>query len=129
MRVFLVEDSEVIRLLLAARVRQAPGMQLAGEAATQEQAYSMILATAPDAVITDLSLAGKGSGMRLIRSLRASGYAGFIAVLSAGDAELYRGPCIRQGADAFYDKAFGMDALFEDLRRTRARHADAGLAL
>ena len=71
-----------------------------------------------DVVITDLSLAGKGSGGRLISSLRASRYAGFIAVLSGGDAEIYRAPCIKLGADGFYDKAYGIDVLFEDLCRS-----------
>ena len=115
MNVFLVEDSEPIRLLLAARLQQLPGVRLVGEAATEHQAYAMILATRPDAVVTDLSLAVEGSGTRLITALRASGYTGFIAVMSGQDAEIYRAPCIKLGADAFYDKAFGTDALFEDL--------------
>ncbi|MDY0746734.1 response regulator [Paucibacter sp. R3-3] len=120
MNVFLVEDSEAIRLLLAARVRHQPGLNLAGEADTEERAYAMIMATRPDVVITDLSLAVEGSGSRLITALRASGYTGFIAVLSGQDAAIYRAPCLKLGADAFYDKAFGVETLFEDLAATLA---------
>ncbi|MFG6429199.1 response regulator [Roseateles sp. LYH14W] len=114
MNIFLVEDSASIRRLLVRRLDVMPGMRVVGEAAGQEQALGLIRWTAPDVVLLDLSLAN-GSGLSLLRELRRSGYTGRIAVLTSEDIDIYRRACMDAGADAFYDKASGLETLFGDL--------------
>ncbi|MFG6487466.1 response regulator [Roseateles sp. BYS78W] len=114
MNIFLVEDSTAIRRLLVRRLDAMPGMRVVGEAAGERQALALIQWTQPDVVLLDLSLAS-GSGLNLVGKLRLAGYAGRIAVLTAQDAAAYRRACIDVGADAFYDKASGLETLFDDL--------------
>jgi diguanylate cyclase (GGDEF)-like protein len=114
MNIFLVEDSTAIRRLLVRRLDSMPGMRVVGEAAGERQALALIQWTQPDVVLLDLSLAS-GSGLNLVGQLRHAGYAGRIAVLTAQDADAYRRACMDVGADAFYDKASGLETLFDDL--------------
>lgn len=114
MNIFLVEDSASIRRLLVRRLDALPGMRVVGEAAGERQALALIQWTQPDVVLLDLSLAS-GSGLGLVAQLRRAGYAGRIAVLTAQDVDAYRRACLDAGADAFYDKASGLETLFDDL--------------
>jgi GGDEF domain-containing protein len=114
MNIFLVEDSVSIRRLLVRRLDAMPGMRVVGEANGQQQAVALIRWTQPDVVLTDLSLAS-GSGLSLLAELRSGGYTGRIAVLTSQDLDAYRRACMDAGADAFYDKASGLETLFDDL--------------
>lgn len=114
MNIFLVEDSASIRRLLVRRLEAIPGMRVVGEAAGERQALALIQWTKPDVVLLDLTLA-TGSGLGLVGQLRRAGFAGRIAVLTAQDVDAYRRACLDAGADAFYDKASGLETLFDDL--------------
>lgn len=123
MNIFLVEDSVSIRRLLVRRLETLPGMRVVGEAAGERQALALIKWTQPDVVLLDLSLAN-GSGLGLVGQLRSAGFAGRIAVLTAQDLDAYRRACLAAGADAFYDKASGLETLFGDLVALAAGGAD-----
>lgn len=127
MNIFIVEDSVSIRRLLVRRLDAMPGMRVVGEAAGERQALALIRWTQPDTVLLDLSLA-HGSGLALVSQLRAGGYAGRVAVLTAQDADAYRRACFVAGADAFYDKASGLESLFSDLTDAAAFQAAAPAA-
>lgn len=114
MNIFLVEDSVSIRRLLVRRLETMPGMRIVGEANGQKQAVALIHWTQPDVVLMDLSLAS-GSGLSLLAQLREGGFAGRVAVLTSQDLDAYRRACLDAGADAFYDKASGLETLFDDL--------------
>jgi diguanylate cyclase (GGDEF)-like protein len=114
MNIFLVEDSPSIRRLLVRRLRQMSGMRVVGEAEGETQALALIRWTQPDMVMMDLSLS-EGSGLHLLAELRRSGYRGHVAVLTSQDADTYRRICLDAGADAFYDKASGLETLFNDI--------------
>ncbi len=114
MNIFLVEDSVSIRRLLVRRLDAMPGMRVVGEAAGQKEALALIRWTQPDVVLTDLSLAS-GTGLSLLTELRREGYTGRIVVLTSQDLDAYRRACMDAGADAFYDKASGLETMFNDL--------------
>jgi CheY-like chemotaxis protein len=124
MNIFLVEDAVSIRRLLVRRLEAMPGMRVVGEAAGQAQALCLIRWTQPDVVLLDLSLAS-GSGLSLLRELRRAGYMGRIAVLTSEDIDAYRRACMDAGADAFYDKASGLETLFGDLAGLQPEDAGA----
>ncbi|HEX2012994.1 MAG TPA: diguanylate cyclase [Roseateles sp.] len=123
MNVFLVEDSPSIRRLLVRRLESMPGARIVGEASGQEQALAMINWLQPDLVLLDLSLA-TGSGLQVLAGLRRGGFDGHIMVLTSQSAEAYRQACEKAGADAFYDKASGLDTLFDDIGALLARERE-----
>ena len=115
MNIFVVEDSASIRRLLVRRLETMSGIRIVGEASSETQAQALIGWLKPDTVLLDLSLADGGSGLKVLGHLRENGFTGRILVLTAQALEAYRQACAKAGADGFYDKASGLETLFDDL--------------
>ncbi len=115
MNIFVVEDSQSIRRLLVRRLETLAGARVVGEANGEAQAQALISWLKPDTVLLDLSLADGGSGLNVLKQLRRTGYAGRVLVFTNQALEPYRQACAQAGADGFYDKASGLETLFDDL--------------
>ncbi len=111
---FLVEDSVAIRRLLARRLDTLPGTRVVGEADAAPQAIAMIDWLQPHTVLLDITLA-VGTGLDVLRELRARGFRGRILMLSHHDLDAYRDLCLQAGADGYYTKGGGLENLFTDL--------------
>ncbi|MET0207919.1 MAG: response regulator [Burkholderiaceae bacterium] len=114
MDIFLVEDSSAIRRLLARRLETLIGTRIVGEAETATQAIALIDWLQPHTVLLDMTLAS-GTGLDVLRELRAKGYKGRILMLTHHGLDAYREMCMKAGADGFYDKGTDLEALFADL--------------
>lgn len=110
MKIFLVEDSDVILAHLRRIVSEIPGAEVIAEANSQDDAIAGIEASRPDVVILDLTLA-RGNGIEVLRRVRPRWPALRIIVLTNKSAPQYRNTCLALGADAFLDKSRD----FEDL--------------
>src|SRR5689334_20503120 len=69
-RVFLVDDHEVVRRGVAEVLEDDPGITVAGEAGTVAEAFARVPAVRPDVVVVDMRLPD-GDGADLCRGLRA----------------------------------------------------------
>ncbi|MEU3019829.1 MULTISPECIES: response regulator transcription factor [unclassified Nocardiopsis] len=69
-RVFLVDDHEVVRRGVAALLETEDDMTIVGEAGTAEQALSRIPVVLPDVAVLDVRLPG-GSGVQVCREIRS----------------------------------------------------------
>ncbi|ADG90193.1 response regulator transcription factor [Thermobispora bispora] len=69
-RVFLVDDHEVVRRGVAALLEAEPDIEIVGEAGTVESALARVPALKPDVAILDVRLPD-GSGVDLCRDLRS----------------------------------------------------------
>lgn len=123
MNIFLVEDSQSIRRLLVRRLESMSGARIVGEASGQDEALALIGWLQPELVLLDLSLAS-GSGLQVLSGLRKSGFAGQVMILTSQSIDAYRDACKAAGADGFYDKASGLDTLFDDLGEILARRRE-----
>jgi len=117
-RVFLVEDSQIVRERTTAFLQTIEGVDPVGSAATARDAEQAILATRPDAVLLDIKLA-QGSGFDVLRSLRASAPQIDVYMFSNFAAPAYRQRAATLGARGFFDKTTEIDTL----RRTMAERA------
>lgn len=75
-RVVLVDDHPAILDAIAAAVRAAPDLALAGTARTLDDARSLITgprSVTPDVVVSDVQLAGEAEGLRLLESTAPGG--------------------------------------------------------
>ena len=115
MNIFVVEDSQSIRRLLVRRLETMEGTRVVGEANGETQAVALIGWLKPDTVLLDLSLIDGGSGLNVLKQLRRDGFGGRVLVLTHQSMDPYRQACMTAGADGFYDKASGLDTLFDDL--------------
>lgn len=69
-RVFLVDDHEIVRRGLVDLLGAQPDMEVVGEAATVHQALGRIQATSPDVAVLDVRLPD-GDGIDLCRDVRS----------------------------------------------------------
>jgi DNA-binding NarL/FixJ family response regulator len=122
MRVLVVDDSPIVRRRVAALVADLPHVGAVFEAEDAHAARALFLRTAPDAVILDLSLPG-GSGLEILKWIRACHTAPLVVVLTAHGEDSYRRSCLEAGADFFFDKATEFDRVREALLPTSARPA------
>jgi DNA-binding NarL/FixJ family response regulator len=117
-RVFLVEDSKLVRERMIAFLQTIQGVDPVGSAATARDAEQAILAERPDAVLLDIKLA-QGSGFDVLRSLRANAPEIEIYMFSNFAAPAYRQLAAGLGARGFFDKTTEIGSL----RRTMAERA------
>jgi len=109
-RVFIVEDSFIIRSRLTAALEEVPGVRVVGEADGADAALFTTKRLRPDLVIVDLRLA-EGSGLTVVEDLKRLCPAPVVAVLTNYPYPQYRAICAELGADFFFDKAMGLDPL------------------
>ena len=118
LRVFLVEDSPMIRERLVALLSPLAGTQLVGFADRSDQAISEIIKLRPDAVVLDLNLA-HGTGVDVLRGLQDAASEAEVYVLTNFVNPQYRKLCMHLGARGFYDKS----TEFEQVRDVIAARA------
>jgi len=119
-QVFVVEDHPVLRGVVRLACEHTPGLALAGEAATGEEAVEACRGLHPDVVVLDLSLPGALQGLDVARALRAEGTAGRILVLTGRTDEEAVFEAIRVGADGYLEKTAGMRFIADALLRVAA---------
>jgi DNA-binding NarL/FixJ family response regulator len=118
MKVFLVEDSQLLRERLATLLAAIPGAVLVGHAASVREALAGIRAAAPQVVVLDIQLDG-GSGFDVLRELQKDGPAVDVYMLTNFATESYRQAAQRYGARGFFDKSTQFDTL-RDVLAARA---------
>lgn len=108
-RVFLAEDSLPVRERIA-RLIGSERMQVVGEAATPEASIDGIRHSHPDVVVLDVHLEG-GTGLQVLRRVRAAQPDVAFVVFSNNNDEAYRRRYLADGASRFLDKSSEFDQL------------------
>src|SRR5689334_20150606 len=103
-RVFIVDDSPLIRASLTEMLQHVPHVAVVGEAETPQAAIDGITKAIPDVVILDLHLIG-GSGLTVLRTLLPKFRATQFVVLTNHPTPQYRRLCLDLGASDFLDKS------------------------
>jgi len=102
-RIFLVDDHPLVREWLTNLLRNQPDLVVCGEAESPTEALRGIAATGPDIAIVDLSLKS-GSGMELIKTIKALHPRTAAIVLSMHEERLYAERALRAGARGYVMK-------------------------
>jgi len=109
MKVFIVEDSIVVRHRLKEMLSEQPSVEVVGTAETAQGAISKLEARPPEAIILDLSLP-EGNGFEVLQAARRLDPRPIVIVLTNFAFAQYRDLSLQLGADYFFDKS----AEFED---------------
>lgn len=120
-KVFIVEDSPIIRERLLALLGSIEGAAAIGQASSAGEAIDGILALQPDAVVLDLKLAD-GSGFDVLRAVHERAPGIELYMLSNFAAEPYRRMAARLGARDFFDKSNEFQRVREVLAARAAQH-------
>jgi len=104
LRVFVVEDSEIVRTRLVAMLVETRGVEVAGEAASVADALARLPAKRPDAVLVDLRLPD-GDGFEVIRAAKSLTPTPVVVVLTSYAYPQLEARGLAAGADWFLDKS------------------------
>jgi DNA-binding NarL/FixJ family response regulator len=115
-RIFLVDDHPVTRQGIGVLIDQEHDMTICGEAGTAAAAFERIQEAKPDLVVADLTLK-VGSGLELIKNLRAVLPDLRVLVLSMHDERIYAERVLRAGALGYVMKQEASDKLLVAIRR------------
>jgi DNA-binding NarL/FixJ family response regulator len=114
-KVFLVEDSPLLRERLEKMLAAIPGAQSVGHAPGADSAIAAIEAAHPDVVVLDIQLE-QGSGFDVMRAVRPKQPQVGFFVLTNFAHEGYRRMAEKLGARGFFDKSREIEALQAALR-------------
>jgi len=117
-KLFLVEDSALIRERLAEELASAGRIEVVGAAETQSAAIAALRDLPCDAIILDLDLK-QGNGFEVLKRVRANhrGPRPLVIVFTNYVYPHYRNESMRLGADFFFDKAQDFDRLRETIEK------------
>jgi DNA-binding NarL/FixJ family response regulator len=115
-RVFIVDDHPAVQQGLGAVIGQQRDLEICGAAGTAREAMPAIAESKPDIVIVDLSLQ-EGSGLELIKDLRARHHKLGLLVLSMHDEMLYAERALHAGASGYVMKKEPMNVLLAAMRQ------------
>jgi two-component system response regulator DevR len=118
-RVFLVDDHEIVRRGIAQLVDTQPDLTVVGEAATVKEALRRIAATLPDVAVLDVRLPD-GDGVTLCRDIRSAHPAVACLILTAYDDDDALRSAILAGASGYVLKDIRSGALIDAVRRAAA---------
>ena len=102
MKVFLVDDSLLIRQRLARMLLRVAGVQIVGEAFQPRDAASEIQRLKPDLVVLDVQLLN-GTGMEVLQTIKKMEPTPVVIVVT--NYPEYRNKYLAAGADYFFDKS------------------------
>jgi DNA-binding NarL/FixJ family response regulator len=104
MDLFIVEDSIPVRERLLRTLEGVEGLDVVGTAEDVPAAIAGLTSHPPDALILDLQLPS-GSGLQVLRAVRAQLPLMRVIVMTNFAAEPYRKAAMAAGADIFLDKS------------------------
>ncbi len=115
-RVFVVDDHPILREALSTLIAHEDDFEICGESDDAVRALDEIGAANPALAVVDISLKD-GSGLELIKNLRAVHPSVAVLVLSMHDEALYAERALRAGARGYVMKRDTTRKLLEAMRR------------
>jgi DNA-binding NarL/FixJ family response regulator len=114
-KIFLVDDHPLVREGLVNLINQQSDLEVCGEAGNEPHALELISTVLPDVAIVDITLEN-GSGIELIKSIKAIHPAVKTLVLSMHDESLYAERALRAGALGYIMKREAAKKITEGIR-------------
>lgn len=111
-RVLIVDDHDVVRKGLRQILTEMPGIVVAAEAATGQEALEIAAREDFNVAILDLAMPGRG-GLETLKELTARKTSPKVLVLSIHSEDQYALHCLRNGASGYLSKATALTELVQ----------------
>jgi DNA-binding NarL/FixJ family response regulator len=118
-RVLIADDHKIVRDGLKGILAAASGIEVAGEAATGDEALALVRANDYDLAMLDMSMPGL-SGIDLVRRLKAERPALKLLVLSMHGEQQYAARALKAGASGYLTKDSAAEQLVGAIRKIAA---------
>jgi len=112
MKVFIADDSKVLRERVIEMFSELPGIEIIGHAQDVPEALTAIKKLNPDVVILDIRMPG-GSGIDVLQDIKKEKQAPVVIILTNYPYPQYRKKCLGLGADYFFDKSTEFEKITE----------------
>ena len=114
-KILLVDDHPLVREWLTNLINEEPDFEVCGQTGTAREALGLIETLSPRIVVVDISLDG-GSGLELIKDVKAVHPKVDMVVLSMHDEMLYAERAMRAGAAGYIMKREATEKVLEAIR-------------
>ena len=111
-KVFVADDSIVLRERVLDMLRDIPGVEVLGCAEDGLHAITSIRSLRPDAVVLDIQMP-RGTGLDVLKNIKHDGGRPIVVVFTNFPYPQYRKRALEFGADYFFDKTTEFDKLRE----------------
>jgi len=118
-RVFVVDDHEMVRLGLSSLFDAEDGFEVVGEAATAAAALGRVRATRPDVLLLDVRL-GDESGIEVCREVRSAVPSVAVLMITSFSDERAEVDAALAGAAGYFIKDVAGEELIDAVRRVAA---------
>ncbi len=116
LKVFIADDSRLIRERLVEMLLPINGIQIIGQTGDGIEAETLILKKQPDVVIMDIRMPGK-NGVKVLQAIKKQKPYIKIIIITNYPFPVYKKVCMEEGADFFFDKTDGFEAITAVLDR------------
>jgi DNA-binding NarL/FixJ family response regulator len=104
MKIFVADDSSIIRERIVRMLEHLPNARVVGVAADGAEALRGIPESKPDLVILDLKMP-KADGIKILPLIKGLSSPPLVMVLTNYATSRHREACTKLGADYFFDKS------------------------
>lgn len=118
-RVLIADDHQLVREGLKQILQADPGVEVAGEAASGDEALSLVKKDSFDVALLDMSMPGL-SGINLVKRLKAEKPKLRILVLSMHGESQYAARALKAGASGYLTKDSASNLLLGAIRKIAA---------
>jgi DNA-binding NarL/FixJ family response regulator len=115
MKIFIVEDSQIVRGILLKELGHIDGVYVCGMAQEPADAVRLILENKPDLIILDIVL-HNGNGFEVLKKIRDEGSKAMVMILTNYSFKHYRTICKELGAELFFDKSIELEKAIQAIR-------------
>ena len=116
MKVFIADESAVVRERLKEMLYEIPEIEIIGQAHDGLEATNLIKKLNPDVVILDIHMNG-GGGIEVIKCIKKIEPVPLVIILTNYPYPQYRKKCMDLGADFFFDKSTEFEKVTEVLKK------------
>ena len=116
MKVMVIEDSDIVRIVFHNLLAQVRGATVSGEFDTASSAIHALQRHKPDAILLDIQLRS-GNGMEVLKVVAADYPDIKVFVVTNFTDDLYRKRYLDAGAWGFFDKSRDLAALRSSLQK------------
>jgi DNA-binding NarL/FixJ family response regulator len=112
MKVFIAEDSSIVRERLASFLREIRGLEVVGSESDAQEAAQSIQRLRPDVVLLDFRMPG-GSGLAVLQMIKQQQPEIIVIIFTNLAADQFRKKCLDAGADFFFDKSTDFERVLD----------------
>ena len=122
MKVFVVDDSPLVRERLVSLLSEVEGVDVVGSADSADEGIKGISSSKPDVAVLDIRMPA-GNGITVLERIKQQVSPPTVIMLTNYPYPQYRKKCMEAGADYFFDKSGEFQKVTDVLERMVAEEA------